>query len=292
MPKVVEKVPSATPFVKWAGGKRALLDEITKRMPCSYSNYWEPFIGGGALFYSLRPYLEPGTCHISDANHLLVQTYLAVKNNLEEVLVALRIHAQAHLAALKSDGGSVGEATKAYYYEIRGKQVSDNVLEASARFLYLNRTCYNGLWRVNSKGLFNVPIGSYVAPSIVQEDNLRACSAALQGVSIRCQSYTDIKPAAGDFVYFDPPYHPLKATSFTKYHDSEFSPKSQAELRDFAIKLHDQGVKVMLSNSHSPFIEELYAQAPFKYQTVMAPRFVGRDKASRASVAEALITTY
>ncbi len=164
----------------------------------------------------------------------------------------------------------------------------------AARFIYLNRTCFNGLYRVNKSGKFNVPIGSYKNPGIVNEDNLMACHKALQKATITYHIYKDIDPMpqAGDFVYLDPPYHPTTEDSFTAYTKENFTEQNQSELRDFALELHRAGVKVMLSNSKTQFIKDLYSDRAFNLYTVQAPRAVNCKPHQRGAVDEYLITNY
>lgn len=165
-------------------------------------------------------------------------------------------------------------------------------MEIAARFIYLNKTCYNGLWRVNSKGEFNVPIGSAVNPAICQDDNLRVCHDALRDVEISERGFQEIEAGAGDFVYFDPPYHPLEGGSFTDYAKSGFGESEQIALRDFCHELNAKGAKFMLSNSDSKFIRELYQDEIFKVKTVQAPRMVNSRPEGRGAVNELLITNY
>lgn len=274
----------ATPFVKWVGGKRSIMDALKARLPEDFSHYYEPFIGGGALFFELHRKLQ-GECsktfrkaYLSDTNFDLVMAYSVVQRAPEELLELLREHARKH--------------SEEYYYKMRDKHHLQNPAEIAARLLYLNKTCYNGLWRVNSKGEFNVPIGRYKNPGIVQEENILACCQALQNVDIRLAAFDEIKPTEGDFVYFDPPYHPMDDASFTRYAKLDFNEQDQVRLRDFALKLHKQGVKVMLSNSDTAFIRNLYGGKAFQTATVQALRLVNCKANKRSAVNEVLITNY
>lgn len=273
-----EKDPQdkAAPFIKWVGGKRSIISEITARIPKKINSYWEPFLGGAALFYELNG--GPKKSFLSDVNIDLVITYKVVQKDVESLIKQLKVHEKKH--------------NEEYYYKIREKQHLEDPIELAARFIYLNRTCYNGLYRVNSKGEFNVPIGSYTNPDISQEDRLRKCSNALKRADIKHLDFTEINPQAGDFVYFDPPYHPTTETSFTKYASGDFTEKDQARLRNFAIELHKKGVNVMLSNSNTPFINDLYKSSIFKIGIVNAPRMVNCKPNKRNSVEEVLITNY
>lgn len=247
------------PFVKWVGGKRSIINELVTRMPTNFNNYYEPFCGGGALFFELSAgssqiyNMVKGKCFLSDMNADLVVAYNTIQNNPKELIEALKIHKENHC--------------EEYYYEIRGMQEISDPIQTSARFIYLMKTCFNGLWRVNKKSEFNVPIGSYKNPNICDEINIYATHEALQGVEIKYQDFRKITPQAGDFVYFDPPYQPIKPDSFTKYISGGFDENCQTALRDFAFELKNKGVFVMISNSNAPLILDLYSK-DFKIETV------------------------
>lgn len=276
------RTKKATPFVKWVGGKRSIMPTLISRLPEKFNHYYEPFTGGGALFFELSPQLTHA--YLSDTNFHLAITYKVIQQNVTELIEKLKIHKEKH--------------NKDYYYNIRklGKQPKRDYLQdpidIAARFIYLNKTCFNGLWRVNSKGDFNVPMGRYKNPSIVQEDNLKACHDELQGVGIQWNEFNKIAPQEGDFVYFDPPYHPLDSASFTKYSKQDFTQQDQLELKDFALHLHQRGVKVMLSNSNAPFIQDIYNSPVFNIAEIGAPRMVNSNASDRGNVSELLITNY
>lgn len=287
------------PFVKWAGGKRSLLTEIIPRLPRLQGDYWEPFIGGGALFFAVAPHRRPA--HISDVNPHLVTTYLTVRDVLDDLLGALGDHAVRHGASERArtpDTPLADLKATHHYYRTRASAPSDPV-EVAARFIYLNRTCFNGLYRENSKGQFNVPLGRYANPAIANASLLRACSRALSDVEISHRAYADIRPEPGDFVYLDPPYDPVDRAdgvvgrSFTKYAKDDFNAKNQEDLRDFALELHKKGVFVMLSNHDTKLIRALYdTGGPFQVERVMAPRPINARGAGRAAAAEVIIRTY
>ena len=272
---------AAKPFVKWVGGKRSLIKQLATRLPDRFNAYCEPFLGGGALFFALRSITGGGAdsfC-LSDINLDLITAYQVIQRDAAPLIAKLRQHAQKH--------------NREYYYSTRKQHHLQDRIETAARFIYLNKTCFNGLWRVNSKGEFNVPMGSDPKPAICQEDNLRACHDALQGVDIRWQDFRKTRAAKGDLVYFDPPYHPLNATSsFTSYAVNGFTPQDQTELRDLCLALDRQGVKLMVSNSDTAFIHELYQSPIFNIATVQAPRMVNRNPDKRGAVNELLITNY
>lgn len=262
------------PFLKWVGGKRSLISELKARLPEKYSNYYEPFVGGGALFWELAP-KHP---HLSDMNFDLIMAYQVIKKDVDKLIEALKVHQKKH--------------SEDYYYKVRSQHHLDDPIQIAARIIYLNKTCYNGLWRVNKKGEFNVPMGSYTNPNILFEDNLRNCSKALKSAVIEYKDYLKITPKKGDFVYFDPPYHPTDETSFTKYSKLDFTEKDQSDLADFCTELTKQGVYVMVSNSSTKFIKDLYKSNIFNIGFVNAPRMVNCKPNGRNAVEEVLITNY
>jgi DNA adenine methylase len=266
----------ATPFIKWAGGKRGIIQDLVSHLPATFNDYYEPFLGGGALYFEIQTRLT--RAYLSDTNFDLVIAFKAVQKLPDELISKLEEHSR--------------KDSEEYYYKIRAQHDLQNPIEIAARFIYLNKTCYNGLFRVNKKGEFNVPRGTYANPDIIQRDNISACSQALQNASIVKKEFDLINPNADDFVYFDPPYHPSDTTSFTKYTKLDFSEKDQERLRDFATKLNRNGVKVMLSNSDTRFIRNLYSANIWHIDTVQAPRMVNCKPDGRGVVNELLITNY
>jgi DNA adenine methylase len=271
----------AVPFVKWVGGKRSLINVIKPLLPARFNRYFENFVGGGALFYAVIDRITEA--FLSDNNLDLVITYQVIKENPAPLIARLK-----ELAAGHDD---------TQYYAVRD-EVPTGPVEVAARFIYLNKTCFNGLWRVNKSGKFNVPMGDYKNPGIVQEDNLLACHRALRKATITYHDYRDVdpKPARGDFAYFDSPYHPTAEDSFTAYTKENFTERNQHELRDYAVELHKRGVYVMLSNSKTRLIKDLYAgdgmDKFFTLHTVQAPRSVNCKPNARGAVDEYLITNY
>lgn len=268
------------PFLKWVGGKRRVLHALMPHIPDGVRTYHEPFVGGGALFFALaareRP---PQGAVLSDMNHRLVRTYRGLKNQIAEVLDRLSVHEAAHC--------------KEHYYETRATDVDRERSDAAvaAWMIYLNKTGFNGLYRVNRKGGFNVPIGSYTNPVIRDVSNLMNVHRVLQTVEIRHGDFKDsfFKAQAGDVVYFDPPYIPLsKTASFTAYTRHGFGPDQQVELRDLALELKRRGVHVILSNHDCPEIRELYAE--FDVTQVMVGRAINSKASKRGAVAEVVIT--
>lgn len=270
------------PFLKWAGGKRQLLHELVPRTTehLGPGRYHEPFVGGGALFFELYGLGRLGRKHayLSDTNPRLIETYGAVQHDVEAVIEHLRDHAANH--------------SHDYYYEVRAT-VPDTFATRAARIIYLNRTCFNGLFRENKRGEFNVPIGRYANPRICNEENLRAVSAALQRATVACESFDVVVRRAkpGDFVYFDPPYHPLSGTAnFTSYHEGDFTEDDQSALADVFDRLTENGVFAMLSNSDTPLIRELYDG--YETATVHAARNVNSRSDRRGKISELIVTNF
>jgi len=279
------EVPQSKPFLKWAGGKGQLLHELLPRAERAepYKNYHEPFVGGGALFHALtrNRQLLNRQAYLSDANPRLIDIYLGVKEHVDEVIDLLLEHKARHT-----------EDAETYYYAVRAEQPEEPAAKA-ARLIYLNKTCFNGLFRENSRGEFNVPLGSYKNPAICDERNLRESAAALADADIECRPFETVLKRAkkGDFVYFDPPYHPVSETaSFTGYHQGGFGEDDQRRLAEVVGKLDKKGVKVLLSNSDAPFIQELYAD--YTVDIVQASRAVNSRADRRGKVAEVLVRNF
>ncbi len=216
---------SPRPFLKWAGGKSKLIEQYTPYFPKDFKTYYEPFLGGGAVFF----HLQPKNAVISDINSELINTYCCVRDHLEQLIPLLEKHQQKH--------------SKEYYYYVRS-QFEATELASAARLIYLNKTCFNGLYRENSKGLFNVPIGKYKNPKIYNAELLYLVSEALQSAQITVKPFESILKYANfnDFVYFDPPYYPLSSTSnFTAYNCNSFSEYDQIKLRNIFIQLAKKG---------------------------------------------------
>lgn len=268
--------PTAVPFIKSAGGKRQLLPQMLPLIPPFKGRYFEPFLGGGALFFKLKANHLAGAVTLNDANERLIETFQTIRDRLEPLLIELRFYAKRH--------------SEAFYYETRKRQHAA-VESRAAQFIYWNRTCFNGLYRVNRKGEFNVPMGRYTNPTICDEPLLRVCSVALKRAKLMSvdfeRSVGDAK--AGDFVYFDPPYEPISDSSnFTGYTKGGFTRDDQARLRDVALRLKKKGVKVLLSNSSSPYIRQLY-KSHFEIIEVEARRAINSKGSKRGPVTEVLI---
>ena len=246
------------PFLKWAGGKSQLLPEISKRLPHDYEQYFEPFLGGGAVFF----FLHPKQAYLLDVNSELINTYCVVRDYVDELIGDLKRHIY----------------NKDYYYNIRNidrslEYKNWNNIQKASRFIYLNKTCYNGLYRQNSRLQFNTPMGRYEQPKIVDEENLKACSRALQNIELIAENFSMIesKITSQDIVYFDPPYVPLsKTANFTAYSHNGFDEVKQIELYELCSRLNSRGIRFILSNSSAPLVLELYKS--FNIEFVQAAR--------------------
>ena len=267
-----------SPFLKWAGGKKALIPRISEIVDdIGFGRYFEPFVGGGAVFFALRP--EKAV--LSDSNEELINAYRQVQAHVESIIEALANYQHQH--------------SRDFYYRLRGERPKDPA-ERAAWLIYLNRTCFNGLWRVNSEGRFNVPMGSYKHPRILDADKLRAASLALKGTVLHCTDFETAltkmspKPRFGDLVYFDPPYDPLSKTSnFTSYTKEDFSREDQHRLASLASKLAERGVRVVVSDSATEFIRGLYSSAPFVTEVVQMARAISSVGSGRGRIPELLI---
>ena len=235
----LDKAP-AIPFVKWAGGKRAIMPSLSKHIPERIGTYWEPFVGGGAVFFALANRMDRAI--LSDTNAELLLTYSAVKDDVENLIDCLKGHAVKHKA-------------KDYYMSVRRQEPSER-LEVAARFIYLNKTCFNGLYRVNKSGKFNVPKGKYDNPTICNEERLRAASKALAKATISLGDFgKTVQPEQDDFIYCDPPYDEC----FTNYQAGGFQKDDQKRLRGAVDRWVARGAQVMVSNSDTALIRRLYS---------------------------------
>jgi len=271
------------PFIKWVGGKRGLLKQLLPLFPQEFNNYHEPFLGGGAVFFELYSmgYLKDKKIYLSDINTELINTYNVVKNNPVDLISNLEIYKEKH--------------SKDFYYETRSLDREDGFLKVSeleraTRFIYLNKTCFNGLYRVNKKGYFNTPIGSYKNPNIADKDIILSASSALQNAIVTNQSFVKVIEDSNeeDLVYFDPPYYPLNATSsFTAYDSNCFLEDAQFELFEVFVTLSDNKVKVLHNNSDTDFIKDLYKK--HNINLVTANRFINSKSNGRGKINEVLI---
>jgi DNA adenine methylase len=284
----IEAPVAARPFIKWAGGKGQLLPELSRRLPRRFRRYHEPFVGGAALFFHLYNAGRLGAgAMLSDYNRELVLCYQVVRDDVEALIAALKQHERHRL-------------DRSYFLEVRGWDRQPDferrsAVERAARTIFLNRTCYNGLYRLNNKGQFNAPWGYYRNPLICDPENMRAARAALQDVELCVGDFGDVaeRAAPGDLVYFDPPYVPMSATaSFTHYTGQTFGPDDQRRLARLFDTLMERGVYVMLSNSHTSLSRELYAAHAVSTSVVYASRKINCDGQKRGNVEELIVCSY
>jgi DNA adenine methylase len=269
-------IRSAAPILKWAGGKGALLSQFAPYFPKrgGYARYLEPFLGGGAVFF----YLEPEQSFLFDLNPELIEVYTVLRDNAEGLIEALRPHYN----------------DRDYFYKVRAQDSSSLMpVERAARLIFLNRTCYNGLYRVNRQGRFNVPFGDYKNPTICDAAGLRAASAALQTATLKVADFEIVLEyaQADDLIYFDPPYHPLSRTSsFTSYTSDGFTSVDQRRLANIFTTLDARGCLLMLSNSDVPLIRDLYQD--FHIYEINARRVINSKGNGRGVIKELLVTNF
>lgn len=262
------------PPIKWAGGKTQLLSQLRPLFPKGFNLYLEPFVGGGAVFFDL----QPDRAVLIDSNYDLINFYQVVKNNLEELLRDLKKH----------------KNSKEYYYKIRSLDPDQmDSIERASRFLYLNKTCFNGLWRVNKRGKFNVPFGRYKNPNYGDKENLSLVNIALQNAEIICDDFSTVMEytVPGAFVYLDPPYHPLSSTAnFTSYTKDSFGEEDQRRLAKVFRELDAKNCNVMLSNSDTKFIRGLYKD--YDIRVVFARRMINSKGTKRGPIKELVVRNY
>ncbi|MBE7318586.1 modification methylase [Staphylococcus sp. HMSC063F03] len=270
------------PILKWVGGKRQLLSEIVPLIPKNINTYVEPFVGGGAVLFDI----QPNKAIINDSNSELINVYKTIMNNPDELIEELKIH--------KLNNSSD------YFYEIRAIDREKNyknytTVNKASRIIYLNKTCYNGLYRVNQSGFFNTPYGRYKNPDIVNEITIKALSKYFNDnhIEIYNEDYSNVisNLDKNDFVYFDPPYVPIStSSSFTGYTEGGFTLENQKELKNYCDKLTEKGVRFLLSNSDSEFIHDLYSD--YNIKTVKAKRFINSKAKNRGEINEVLVSNY
>ncbi|MDY0132173.1 MAG: DNA adenine methylase [Desulforegulaceae bacterium] len=280
---VKEKSPnkSIAPFVKWVGGKRQLIKDLEIHFPSEISTYYEPFVGGGAVLF----HLQPKKAVINDTNKELINLYKTIKNNPDKLIKDLKKH----------------ENTPEYFYKIRSLDRDKNIysklskVEKASRIVYLNKTCFNGLYRVNSSGEFNTPFGKYKNPNIVNETTIKAVSNYLSTNLIEILNIdfekSLLESKEGDFVYLDPPYDPVSnSANFTGYTKSGFGKDEQLRLKNICDNLNKKGVKFLLSNSFTNFIQDLYSD--YKFSIINAKRSINSNAKKRGAIKEVLVKNY
>lgn len=273
------------PFVKWAGGKRQLIPIINQNLPESFGTYYEPFLGGGALLFHILTDKNGQKCSISDLNSDLVLAYTTIRDRVDSLIASLKNHEKNYQ-----------KNSESYYYSIRESNPRSEI-EKTSRLIFLNRTCFNGLYRVNNKGKFNVPLGKYSNPNIVNEENLYAVSTILQSsrISIKCRDFEAVLRDAkkGDLIYFDPPYQPTSATAnFTSYTNKDFTYDDLTRLAELCLKLDSRGCNVLLSNSDSKEVSDIFAKNTWKITRIEANRSINSNSKKRTGHFELLIKNY
>lgn len=277
----MKKNPLVAPVVKWVGGKRQIIQDITNNLPDKCATYYEPFLGGGAVLF----HRQPQKAIVNDINEELINVYIVIRDNVEELIQDLKKH----------------QNEAEYFYEIREKDRDKEKyskmanIEKASRILYLNKTCYNGLFRVNQQGEFNAPFGKYKSPNIINEMTLRAVSDYFNNaqISFRCGDFADAVKGIrkGSFVYFDPPYDPVsESANFTGYDKGGFDGNEQIRLKRLCDNLHKRGIHFLLSNSATDFILDLYKD--YDITIVKANRAINSKGDKRGKVAEVLVKNY
>lgn len=274
----------ARPFLKWVGGKTQLLSQFEAYYPKDFNNYFEPFLGGGAVFFDLSPV----TAHLNDVNTTLIAAYKNLKNKPNEIVRILK-----RLDTQYKKGNI--EERSILFYRIRESfnNLPSAEIKKTAYLIFLNKTCFNGMYRENSSGGYNSPFGKYKKPSILDQENLFKVSKTLKKVKLTSLPFEKALASTrkGDFIYFDPPYHPLNKTSnFTSYHKDSFTEDDQLRLRDIFVDLDKRGCFVMLSNSYTDFIKGTYKE--FRQEVVMANRSINCKASGRGKIEELLIMNY
>ena len=274
LPESDDPNEKASPFVKWAGGKRSVLKDISKHLPSDIRTYHEPFVGGGAVFFAFEHIINKAT--LADLNEELVMAYHVIANDTDNLIEALLKHQENH------------HKKESYYISVRKQNPAKlPLIDVVARFVYLNKTCFNGLYRVNKSGKFNVPKGNYKNPKICDTDNLKKVAKVLEKATILVGEFDrTVSPQRGDFVYCDPPYD----GTFTKYQADGFEQADQKRLKQCIDKWVKNGVSVMVSNSNTKFIRNLYKD--YHVHTVTAQRNISCNEEQRGSISEVLITNY
>lgn len=291
------------PFLKWAGGKTQLLNEIEKYYPFNNGNinkYAEPFVGGGAVLFDILSKFELEEIYISDINAELINAYCVIRDDVEALIETLNVLQNSYIPMDTDNRKEYYLLKRERFNELIACKNSDANIEKAALMIFLNRTCFNGLYRVNRKGQFNVPMGAYKNPLICDEKNLRAVSEKLKNVKIVCCDYKQSESFIDDktFVYFDPPYRPITETSsFTAYTENVFDDDKQIELAKFVDKMHQKGAKIVISNSdpknineEDDFFDDIYSS--HKIKRVEATRIINSNSSARGKINELLISNY
>lgn len=289
---------SAHPFIKWVGGKTQLLPEIRQKYPQQITKYCEPFVGGGAVLFDVLQTFHPAEVLINDINPELINLYTQIRDNSEELISLLSILQKEYQKTEKEQRKELYLTKRATYNHFIIEQDEEHNLEKAALFIYLNKTCFNGLYRVNAKGLFNVPFNNATNPAICDVENLRECSTLLQNVTMHVGDYSYCRDFIDreTFVYLDPPYRPLtESSSFTSYNENGFGDTQQIELGHFITDIARQGATIVASNSDPKntneddnFFDDLYAE--FNVERIQASRMINSNAKKRGAINEILIS--
>lgn len=291
------------PFLKWVGGKGQLLDEIRKYYPFfdkTITKYAEPFVGGGAVLFDIIKQYTLERIYISDMNFDLINTYVTIRDKSDDLIGLLSQWQNEFSPKLQNDRKIIYSQKRERFNFLRSHELKDNCVERAALMIFLNRTCFNGLFRVNKKGLYNVPMGAYKNPHICDEENIRAVSKLLQKVEIYCADYRESQNFIDShtFVYIDPPYRPLTTTAaFTSYTYNGFDDNAQKELAKFVDVLSGKGAKVLVSNSDpknsnpdDTFFDDIYSN--YYIHRVKAYRMVNSKGSGRGKISEILVSNF
>jgi len=278
-------VSEPKPFVKWVGGKRQLMQELENNLPKQFGTYHEPFLGGGAVMFNLLSKEPRLPCNVSDFNSDLILAYVTIRDKLGKLIESLENHSKNY-----------HKDSVEYYYEVR-KQEPKQQIEKVSRLLFLNKTCFNGLYRVNKKGQFNVPLGRYTNPNIVNKENLTEVSKILQSkkIKISCRDFEAVLDDAkkDDLVYFDPPYQPVSSTAnFTSYTHRDFTEDDLERLADLGDQLNSKGCHVLLSNSNSKIVKDVFSKKYWKISSIDANRAINSNAQKRTGHKEIIIKNY
>jgi len=278
-------VSEPKPFVKWVGGKRQLMQDLENNFPKQFATYHEPFLGGGAVMFNLLTKKPQLSCNVSDFNSDLILAYVTIRDKLGKLIESLENHSKNY-----------HKDPAEYYYHVR-KQEPKQQIEKVSRLLFLNKTCFNGLYRVNKKGQFNVPLGRYTNPNIVNKENLTAVSKILQSkkIKISCRDFEAVLDDAkkGDLVYFDPPYQPVSSTAnFTSYTHRDFTEDDLERLANLADLLHSKECYVLLSNSNSKTVKDFFSKKHWKISSINVNRAINSNAQKRTGHKEIIIKNY
>ena len=278
-------VSEPKPFVKWVGGKRQLMQDLENNFPKQFTTYHEPFLGGGAVMFNLLTKKPQLSCNVSDFNSDLILAYVTIRDKLEKLIESLENHSKNY-----------HKNSTEYYYEVRQQEPKQQI-EKVSRLLFLNKTCFNGLYRVNKKGQFNVPLGRYTNPNIVNKENLTAVSKILQSnkIKISCRDFEAVlgDTKKEDLVYFDPPYQPVSSTAnFTSYTHRDFTEDDLERLAKLADQLHSKGCYVLLSNSNSKTVKDFFSKKYWKISSINVNRAINSNAQKRTGHKEIIIKNY